>query len=235
MNKASLTILIFLLPIFALGQKQPQYAKGNPALKELLKKEVSFPELSLNTMDCGFSTVVMQLSNTGKVDSIYLKQKLGPKFDSIALAAVKKFEGFSPYTNKKGETKKAVVVQPIGYLFNDRVCPTWTKLEDDTNYVVVDSVFYLPEFSIQRDSRALANAVYRETGLKLVDLGKYKEAIPYFTEGMTFEPENDFYPYNLGICYYHIREINEACKYLKQAKKMGNKIAKSVYKDKCDF
>ena len=76
MNKASLTILIFLLPIFALGQKQPQYAKGNPALKELLKKEVSFPELSLNTMDCGFSTVVMQLSNTGKVDSIYLKQKL---------------------------------------------------------------------------------------------------------------------------------------------------------------
>lgn len=231
------SLLIFTLLVFQgyTQSKKPVYRKGNTQILNLLKENIEFPTLELDAMNCGYALAILELDSIGNIDTIYTKSKLGVAFDTIVLNAVSKFENFSPYHNDKKEKMESLVVQPIGFLYDDRVCPAWTKLEEDSNYVKTKEIFYLSEYTISRDSRTTADALYRKKGQLLVDQGKYKEAIPLFAEGLSFEPENDFYAYHLGICYYHIRDLNNACKYLKQAKKLGNKIAKSVYKEKCDY
>ncbi|TXC76214.1 tetratricopeptide repeat protein [Luteibaculum oceani] len=225
-----------LLVITLNAQKLPQYVNGKEAYKQILNEEIQFPQVNLKTLECGYISTIFHVDVNGEIDSVFYRNTgLNNAFDEKVQAFASKIEKFNSFKGKNGKASSYFVFQPVGFLFSDKVCPSWNKLSSDSNWVHKDSVFYYPEHNIYRDSRNISNIIFRDKGLELVNDGKYKEAISYFEEGMAFEPENDFYPYNLGICYYHIRKIDKACEYLKTAKKMGNKYAKSVYKEKCNF
>lgn len=217
------------------AQKLPQYVNGKAAYQEILNEEIQFPQVNLNTLECGYISAIFHVDESGKIDSVFTRNTgLNKDFDQFVQSFSAKVEKFNAFKSA-GKNISYFVYQPVGFLYSDKVCPSWNKLSSDSNWTHQDSVFYFPEHNIYRDSRNISNLVFRDKGLELVNAGAYEEAVMYFEEGMAFEPENDFYPYNLGICYYHLRKIEKACEYLKTAKKMGNKFAKNVYKDKCAF
>lgn len=62
----------------------------------------------------------------------------------------------------------------------------------------------------------------------LMDEGKYEESLVLLREGQQLDPENPFYPYEIGFAYYLQKDYSSALKVMKKAVKSG-KTAPQMY------
>jgi Flp pilus assembly protein TadD, contains TPR repeats len=62
--------------------------------------------------------------------------------------------------------------------------------------------------------------VYNE-GINLMELGAYKESVPYFSKVIEMSPRNDKAMNNLAICLWELGELEEAEKVLRRARRVN--------------
>lgn len=60
---------------------------------------------------------------------------------------------------------------------------------------------------------------YVRKGMKLIDEGKYDDAIVEINKGVKLEPKNSFYKYELALAYFYKSDYNEVIDILEKAKK----------------
>lgn len=77
-------------------------------------------------------------------------------------------------------------------------------------------LLFVQQIIAQSNEEALR---YVQAGMKLIDEGKYDEAIVEINKGVKLEPKNSFYKYELALAYFYKKDYDEVIDILEKAKK----------------
>jgi tetratricopeptide (TPR) repeat protein len=103
------------------------------------------------------------------------------------------------------------------------------ELAIDNSLLIEDEEFRLIVDGINNDDQIEIIDRYNY-GSELINLGRFKEALPILIEVEEMEDLDPWLFYNIGICYLKMEQMDKACEYFTKSGEYGERLEEKIKK-----